>query len=625
MNYLTLEQISRAYGDKVLFQNVNLRLNKGDKVALVAKNGSGKSTLLRIIAGKEPPEGQGAKVWIHPDIKLGYLPQEPQFDGAHTVLDAVLRSNHPAIAALYEYEKGLLLGADAPTMEGLLARMDDLQAWDAEARMKEVLFRLKVTQLDQTLDTLSGGQLKRLALARLLIEEPELLVLDEPTNHLDLDMVEWLETFLSQSNRTLFMVTHDRYFLESVCNTIVELDGGKLYKYAGNYSEFLAKKAMRHETEAAELDKTRKLYQRELEWVRRMPKARGTKAKARMERFHQLAEQATRKIARQEIQIDVKGARLGGKILECHHISKAYGTLKIVDQFTYKFRKGEKVGIVGPNGVGKTTFLRLLMGLEKPDSGKVVAGGTVQFGYFTQQGIQLDEDKRVIDVVTDIAEYIPLERGKKLTAAQLLERFLFDRKHQQVYVSQLSGGEKRRLHLLTVLMRNPNFLILDELTNDLDILTLNVLEDWLMRFTGCVVVVSHDRYFLDKLVDHLFVFEGHGRIRDFNGSYTTYRAQQKVAMCTSSTAGSTATTARTQKKAKQVHGGLTFEERKAMSRLEKKIGKLEQQRTQLHQAFAQSDLAPEQIGELAQQLKEVEVQIEQLEEQWFALAEKTNQ
>ena len=622
MNYLTLERVSRSYGEKVLFQDVDLQLNKGQKVALVAKNGSGKSTLLRVIAGEERPEGQGARVWIHPDIRMGYLPQEPDFGAAHDVLDAVLASDHPAIKALRHYEQGLLHHADADTMQRLLGRMDDLQAWDAEARMKEVLFRLNITDLTQPLSTLSGGQRKRLALARLLIEEPELLILDEPTNHLDLDMIEWLEEYLARPNRTIFMVTHDRYFLERVCDTIVELDRGRLYKYSGNYSDFLEKKATRHETESAELEKARKLLRRELEWIRRMPKARGTKAKARVDAFHELKEKASQKIEQSEIRIDIKGSRLGSKILECHYISKAYGDLKIVDTFAYKFRKGEKVGIVGPNGVGKTTFLRLLTGLEKPDSGKIVVGSTVRFGYFTQEGIQLAEDKRVIDVVTDIAEYIPLEKGQKLTAAQLLERFLFDRKQQQVYVSQLSGGEKRRLHLLTVLMRNPNFLILDEPTNDLDILTLNVLEEWLAEFPGCVIIVSHDRYFMDKLVDHLFIFEGEGRIRDFNGTWTEYRNRQRAELEASRRTNAASAKARKNPGEKRAHGGLTYEERKAMNRLEKAIQKLEQHKAELHEAFTRPDLTPERIAELSKELAEVEAQLEEKELEWFALAEK---
>ena len=620
MNYLTLENVSKSFGDKVLFRDLNLQINRGEKVALVARNGAGKSTLLKVVAGLEAPEGENARLLLHRDIRLGYLPQEPQLDERQTVLEVAFSADNPLLQALREYEQALLLPERRERLQNAIARLDDLQAWDAEARAKEILFRFGITQLDQPVGELSGGQRKRLALARLLIEEPDFLVLDEPTNHLDMDMIEWLENYLQAPNRTLLMVTHDRYFLERVCDTILELDRGTLFRYPGNYSEFLRRKATRHEVESAELEKTRKLLRHELEWIRRMPKARGTKAKARVDRFHQLQEKASVRQERQEVQIDFEGSRLGGKILECHNLSKSFSELKIVEGFDYKFKKGERVGIVGPNGVGKTTFLRLLTGELRPDGGKVVIGGTVRFGYYTQEGIQLDEDKRVIEVVRAIAEYIPLEKGRKLTAEQLLERFLFDRRQQQVYVSQLSGGEKRRLHLLTVLMQNPNFLLLDEPTNDLDILTLNVLEDWLLRFPGCVVIVTHDRFFLDKIAHHLFLFTGNGHIKDFNGTYQDYRRYIKELE---------RETRRAERREAEKRNasqpapkpGLSPEQRRELKRLERQLQKLEERKTEILERFAAGTTDAEEIARLSVELKELESQIEEKESRWMELAD----
>ncbi|MCB0676065.1 MAG: ABC-F family ATP-binding cassette domain-containing protein, partial [Saprospiraceae bacterium] len=427
MNYLSLENVTKTYGDKILFRDVNLQIGRGQKVALVAKNGTGKTTLLRVIAGLEGGEGENHRVFLHRDIRVGYLEQEPTFEPHWTVIETVFASDNPLIRAIQRYEWALLHPDQPEELQASLVEMDDLKAWDFEARIKEILFKLNITDLEQTVGTLSGGQVKRLALAKLLIDEPEFLILDEPTNHLDLDMVEWLEEYLDRPNLTLFIVTHDRYFLERVCDTIVELDRGTLYKYSGSYSDFLEKKFTRQENQAVEVEKARKLMTKELEWIRRMPKARGTKAKARVDAFEEIKDKASRKVQQQEIQIDIKGARLGSKILELHDISKRFDELRIVDGFTYKFKKKERVGIVGKNGVGKTTFLQLLTKEIRPDTGKVVVGETVQFGYYTQEGINLKEDKRVIDVITDIAEFIPLEKGQKLTATQLLDRFLFSK------------------------------------------------------------------------------------------------------------------------------------------------------------------------------------------------------
>ncbi|NRA49885.1 MAG: ABC-F family ATP-binding cassette domain-containing protein, partial [Phaeodactylibacter sp.] len=437
MNYLNLEDVTKMYGEKVLFDNISLQVNQGQKIALVAKNGSGKTTLLRVIAGEEAPEGETAKVFLHKSVRIGFLNQDPEFFEEHTILEAVLDSDNELIQAVRSYEYAMLFPDDAEAMNKAISKMDALKAWDFEARIKEILTKLEVSDLNMLVKNLSGGQRKRLALAKLIIEEPEFLILDEPTNHLDLDMIEWLEEYLQHPRITLFMVTHDRYFLERVCNIIVELDLGKLYRYTGSYSDFLEKKTTRHEVETATLDKSKKLLKRELEWVRRMPKARGTKAKSRVDAFHGLKEEVSQQRIDEEMKIDIKGQRLGKKVLEAHNISKAYEDKILVDGFTYKFRKGERAGIVGPNGTGKTTFLKLLTENIRTDSGKVVVGGNTVFGYYTQAGIQLKDNKRVIDVVQDIAEFIPLEKGQKLTAPQLLERFMFNRKQQQVYVSQL--------------------------------------------------------------------------------------------------------------------------------------------------------------------------------------------
>jgi ATP-binding cassette subfamily F protein uup len=622
VNYLSLENITKTYGEKVLFQNLSLQINKGQKVALVAKNGTGKSTLLRVIAGIESAEGEQAHVLLRRDIRVGYLVQEPDFHESDTILDAVLDSDNPLIQTIKRYESTLLgLGTEAE-MQTILAQMDDLKAWDMEARIKEMLFKFKISQLDQRIGQLSGGQKKRLALAKILLNEPEFLILDEPTNHLDLDMIEWLETYMQQPNLTLFMVTHDRYFLERVCNQIVELENGKLYRYSGNYSDYLEKKAIRQETESAELDKNRKLLGRELDWVRRSPQARTTKAKSRVDAYYELEEKVSNVTVDKDIQIDIKGQRLGKKILELHNVSKSYEQFKIVENFSYKFKKNERVGIVGPNGVGKTTFLKVLTKELRPDTGKVVIGDNTVFGYYTQDGIQLTQDKRVIDAVQDIAEYIPLEKGQKLSAAALLERFLFTRKQQQVYVSQLSGGERRRLYLLMVLMQNPNFLILDEPTNDLDILTLNVLEDFLLEFPGCIIVVSHDRFFMDKIVDHLFVFEGNGQIKDFLGDYSDYREVLKERE--RELRRNERAEQQKNKAPEQTPGDrprLSQEARKEMNKLEKEIKRLEERKSEIMEQFNTDGLSPVQIEQLGRELNELSATLETKEMRWLELAE----
>jgi ATP-binding cassette subfamily F protein uup len=624
VNFLTAEHITKTYGEKVLFNDLSLHINKGQKVALVARNGAGKSTLLRVLSGQESPEGENAKLMIRRDIRLGILEQDPEFYGQDTVIEAVFDANNPMLDAIKEYETALSHQEDQKRFQAALARMEDLKAWDIEAKVKEILFKLDIQRLEDRVDILSGGQKKRLALAKLLIEEPDFLILDEPTNHLDLDMIEWLEEYLQQPNLTLLMVTHDRYFLDRVCDTMVELEGGQLYRYTGNYAEFLEKKANRAEVETRTLERDKKLFKKELEWVRRMPKARGTKAKARVDKFEDLKEKVSGKALKEEVQMDIKGARLGGKILELHSVCKAYDDLKIVDNFFYKFKKKERVGIVGPNGAGKTTFLKLLTQEIRPDHGKVVVGGTVQFGYFTQSGIQLKEDKRVIDVVRDVAEFIPLEKGQKLTAPQLLERFMFSRAQQQVYVSQLSGGERRRLHLLTILMTNPNFLILDEPTNDLDIITLNVLEEFLMDFPGCLVIVSHDRYFMDKIVDHLFIFEGEGKIRDFNGKYTEYRLikkEEELDRKRQEAESREQKPVETKPVEKREKRKLSYHEQVKFKQLEKDIEKLESRKAEIFERFNDPTISSDEIETLSIEVSDLKEQLEEKELRWMELAE----
>lgn len=619
MNYLTLENITKSYGPKILFNNINLIINKGDRMALVAKNGTGKTTLLRVLAGTEGSEGENAKILISKDIRTGILEQEPALDDSMTALEAVFHSNNPQIQAIKNYEKSLIEN-DPLSMNEALARLDELQAWDFEAKIKEILFKLKIdTFLNQRISSLSGGQKKRVALAIMLIDEPDFMILDEPTNHLDLDMIEWLEAyFAARPSLTLFIVTHDRYFLDTVCNTIIELENGKFYRYKGNYAYYLEQKSHRVEVDAATMSKNQKLFTRELEWMRRQPQARTTKAQSRIDDFYDLKDKVTRKVENTDMQIDIKTSWMGSKILELHNVSKQFNDIKLIDNFSYKFKKGERVGIVGQNGAGKSTFLNLITGELMPDGGKVVIGETIQFGHYTQSGMKLRDEKRVIEVITDIAEFIPLEKGQKITASALLERFLFSKEQQQVYVSQLSGGEKRRLYLLTVIMKNPNFLILDEPTNDLDILTLNVLEDFLLnQYNGCLIIVTHDRYFMDKLVEHLFIFEGQGQIKDYNGNYTEYRELKKIEEreIKKTVAITTPSVSNDQRKANDA-------ERKEFKRLEKDIEKLEQQKAVLTAKFNDvSSMSPQDIEKLSLELQQIQEQLEIKEMRWLELSE----
>jgi ABC transport system ATP-binding/permease protein len=621
MNYLTLENVTKSYGPKILFKNVNLIINKGERIALVAKNGTGKTTLLRVLNGSEGSEGENAKIIFAKDIRIGTLEQDPLLPEGATAIEAIFHSENPQTQAIKNYEKALL-DDNLDDIQKYLEEIDHLQAWDFEAKIKEILSKLKIDLfLNQKVSTLSGGQKKRVSLATLLIDEPDFMILDEPTNHLDLLMIEWLEAyFAARPSLTIFMVTHDRYFLDSVCNKVIELDGGNFYPYKGNYAYYLEQKALRQEVEAATMAKDKKLYLRELDWMRRQPQARSTKAQSRIDTFYDLEDKVSQKVEKDAMKIDIKTTWLGSKIVELHNVSKGYQDRKLIENFSYKFRRGERVGIVGENGAGKSTLLKLLTNEIQPDGGKVVIGDTIQFGYYSQDGIILKEDRRVIEVIQDIAEFIPLAKGLKITASNLLERFLFTKEQQQVYASQLSGGEKRRLYLLTVIMKNPNFLILDEPTNDLDILTLNVLEDFLLeQYNGCLLIVTHDRYFMDRLVEHLFIFEGEGEIRDYNGNYTDYRETKKIEdkqakSGSKPTVSSTPSVSQAQK--------ANDAERKEYNRLGKEIEKLETRKVEIELKFNDvGNLKGDDITKFSKELADIQNQLEIKELRWLELSE----
>ena len=620
MEYLSLEEVSKSYGEKVLFDKINLSISKGDKIALIARNGSGKSTLLRVIAGVTAAEGERAKVHLSKHIKIAFLDQDPDFEGHLTIEEAFWDSENPSIKAMKSYNRALESGNDTLLQEAMI-EMDDLKAWDVEAKSQELLFRLKLTDLTQTVGVLSGGQKKRLALAKIIINEPDFLILDEPTNHLDVEMIEWLEGYLGGASLTLFMVTHDRYFLERVCNEIIELDKGRLYTYRGNYSDYLEKKALRSQQDNVSFDKAKKLLQKELDWVRRQPKARGTKAKSRVDGYHKLKDHVSSITYDEVFSIEVDAARMGKKILEFYDVSKAYGDLVLLHEFWYKFKKGERVGISGPNGTGKTTFVKLITGEIKPDTGKRVIGETVQFGYFTQDGLHINEDKRIIDVIRDIGDYIPLKKGLKLSAAALLENFMFTREQQQVYVSQLSGGEKKRLHLLCILMNNPNFLILDEPTNDLDILTLNVLESYLMQFPGCLVIISHDRFFMDKLVDHMFIFKGDGKVQDYNGTYSEWKVADTAERYKENKVKSDAKPILQTTAPEKGGRKLSYNEKQELQQLERDISKLEKRKKEIEALFLSGIENADEITKLSVELGEIKNNIDEKEMRWLELSE----
>ncbi len=618
MNFINVEHSSLSFGEKILFSDVNLLINKGDRIALVAKNGTGKTTFLKLMAGEIKPEGEKAKIEIRKGLNIAYLRQTPDFHPDMTVLDTLMDSDIPAIKAIHDYELAIYQG-NTEEINKHITIIENLEAWDIEAKVKEILFKLNIEKLDQQIKHLSGGQRRRIALAQILIQNPDVLILDEPTNHLDVEMIEWLEEYLSKPSLTIFMVTHDRYFLERVCNVIVELDEGSFYHYRGNYSNYLEKRAERKENDSIRHEKVKKLYKKELEWVRRQPKARGTKAKSRIEAFQRIKEEKNNVVHEGVLKFHIVPERLGSKIVEFHNVSKRFGDKIIMKNFSYKFKKNERVGISGVNGSGKSTFINLLTQEINPDEGKVIKGETVKFGYYNQEGLLLKTDKRVIDVIRDIAEYIPLQKGAKLTAEQLLERFLFPRKQQQVYVSQLSGGEKRRLYLLSILITNPNFLILDEPTNDLDILTLNILEDYLLEFPGCLIVISHDRYFMDKLVDHIFIMEGAGHVKDFNGSYSEWKTRKQLEL-EEQRKISTATTDEPKiKKSKKAPEQIVKNEIKS---IEKKLAKKEQEKAELSEELNKHLEDLDKLTELSKLVGEKVKEIEALEALWEEWVEK---
>ncbi len=616
MNYLSVTNLTKYYGERCLFENITFYIDKGQKLALIAKNGTGKSSLLKILEGKEPPESGEYK--IHKDIQIGFLAQEPEFEEQHTVFDAILYSDNPVLKASLEYEHAL---AGTGSLEVAIDKMDKLSAWDYEKQVKQILSKFLITDFDQKVASLSGGQKKRLALARLLLNKPDLLILDEPTNHLDMDMIEWLETELSKQNISLLMITHDRYFLENICTDILEIEDNRLYKHKGNYSVYLENKALREENARVNVEHAQSVFRKELEWMRRQPKARTTKAKSRIDNFVQVKEKAQQLVQEQQVQLELKMNRLGGKILELHNISKQYFTKIVLNKFSYKFQRGERVGIVGRNGHGKSTLLNIMTGLEKPDSGNIVLGETVVFGYYNQQGIQLKADKRVLEVVKDIAEYLPVNKGQ-ISAAQLLERFLFTPAQQHQFVSTLSGGEKRRLYLLTILMKNPNFLILDEPTNDLDILTLQALEEFLLEYKGCLVIVSHDRYFLDKLTDHIFIIEEEGKIRDYLGNYKAYREQKKAEEREKK--NEEVAKLNENKQAKNTDAPkkkMTFKERQEFQELEKILQELADKKTSLTLAMSSGEQTHEEITATSLELQRITDLLDEKEMRWLELSE----
>ena len=617
MNYLTVENIAKSYGELTLFKDLSFSIHKGQKVAFVAKNGTGKTSILNILAGFD--EADAGQVVYRKDIKVSFLPQEPFLDSKLTIEETIFSSDNPILDVIKNYEKALLKPEDEENYQKAFEQMDQFEAWDFETQYKQILFKLKLEDLGQKISVLSGGQKKRLSLANALINKPDLLILDEPTNHLDLEMIEWLEAFFAKENITLFMVTHDRYFLERVCNEIIELDHGQLYSYKGNYSYYLQKKEERIEREKVETGKAKQLYKKELGWMRRQPKARTTKSKSRIDDFTEIKHKAHQRRKDHVVELELNMERLGSKIVELVKLSKSFKDKIILDKFDYNFQRGERVGIIGKNGTGKSTFLNMLTQSMQPDTGKIITGETVKFGYYTQAGITPKPNQKVIDVVRDFGDYIPLKKGKQISAQQLLERFLFDRKKQYDFVEKLSGGERKRLYLCTVLIQNPNFLILDEPTNDLDIVTLNVLESFLLDFPGCLMVVSHDRYFMDKIVDHLLIFKGEGKVDNFPGNYSDYRAYEDSKAPESNTSEDKKEKKNWKKDSKVT---LSYNEQKEYKNIESKIKSLEFDKKEIEQKFLNPDLAQDQITELSNTLQTIINTIEEKEMRWLELSEK---
>lgn len=624
MNYLSVENLTKSFGVKVLFKDLTFGVDQGDKVAIVAKNGKGKSTLLKMICDIE--EKDSGSIIFRKDIRVDYLEQAENFDGDKEIFAEVLSTKTPQTDAIALYEKAMLNPEDMDLYETAFEQMNMTNAWDFEVKVNQVLAQLKLDNKHQKIAGLSGGQKKRLALAKILINEPDIMILDEPTNHLDLDMIEWLETFLSQSNSTIIMVTHDRYFLEVVCNTIYELEDQTIYKYSGNFSYYLEKKAEREAILAATIGKAKNLMRTELEWIRRQPKARGTKQKARVDAFDGIKETATQRINKDELDIQVQMSRLGSKIVEIHKLNKSYGDNLLIENLDYVFKKGEKLGIVGKNGTGKSTFLNMLTGSEQPSGGRIEIGETVVMGYYHQDGLKFDEEKKVIDIIRDIADYIPLAKGQKMTAAGFLEMFLFPRDMHYDFVYKLSGGEKKRLYLMTILMTNPNFLILDEPTNDLDIFILSVLETYLAAFEGCLIIVSHDRYFLDKIVEHTFYFEGEGQIKDVLGNYTAYRKFLKQDEVDKKKASkkikdNSVTNAPKVEEAPKEKKKLTYKEKIEFDSLEKEMESLNIENAEITDRLNSGITDTEEMKKVSLRMSEIANLLETKENRWLELSE----
>ncbi|MCL5245931.1 ABC-F family ATP-binding cassette domain-containing protein [Cellulophaga sp. 20_2_10] len=619
MNLLTVENISKSYGEHALFSDISFGVNKDQKIALIAKNGSGKTSILNILSGKDTPDS--GQVNYRKGVRVSFLEQEPNLNPDLTIEETIFASDNEILTVISNYEKALANPEDADKYQLAFDAMDRFEAWDFETQYKQILSKLKLDDVSLNVGLLSGGQKKRLAMADALINKPDLLILDEPTNHLDLEMIEWLEEYFAKENITLFMVTHDRYFLERVCNEIIELDNNTLYPYKGNYSYYLEKKEARITQEAVEQHKSKLLYKKELGWMRKQPKARTTKSKSRIDDFNDIKAKAQQRRQEHKVELEINMERMGSKIMELVKISKAYPNKPILDKYEYNFLKGERIGIIGKNGTGKSTFLNILTGADQPDSGKVIVGETIKFGYYTQKGIKIKEGQKVIDVIREFGDYIPLKKGHQISAQQLLERFLFDRKKQYDFVEKLSGGERKRLYLCTILIQNPNFLILDEPTNDLDIVTLNVLESFLMDFPGCLLVVSHDRYFMDKIVDHLLVFRGNAVIEDFPGNYSDFRSyEDSVVLENRETKEKEVKADKKSWKTETKTVKLSFEEQKEYNNIENKIKKLEEKKITVQNKFSDASLSGDEIDKLSKDLQEVIEEIETKTERWFQLS-----